>query len=194
MLNKETGELELDPFQDGTLYHDRETGENSSYPTYELRRERSKFSIPKQYLRSGEVLPSSSGHQYRRKPACCVAKVNASYPLASREKMMHLKEEIILGYNKTSYLLLLIPPLFVMPKLAIILILLSEVLLHRWAHAKNDRNRSPDIYYRSPLHIVSIQFCGMCRHERQMDRIVQLQDKRMRQMQNYFRKVTRNIA
>lgn len=94
MLNKETGELELDPFQDGTLYHDRETGENSSYPTYAMRRERSKFSIPKQYLRStAEVLPSSSA--LRRKPQCCVAKVNASYPLASREKMMHLKEVFV---------------------------------------------------------------------------------------------------
>lgn len=190
MLNKETGELELDAFQDGTMYHDRETGESSSYPTYEFRREKSKFTIPKQYLRSGEVLPSSS---HRRKQ-CCVAKVNSSYPLASREKMMHLKEEIILGYNKTSYLLLLIPPLFIMPKLAIVLILLSEVLLHRWAHKKNANNRSPDIYYRSPLHVMSNQFCGVCRHERQMDRIVQLHDKRMKQMQNYLRKVTRNIA
>lgn len=97
MLNKETGELELDPFQDGTLYHDRETGENSSYPTYDVRRERSKFSIPKQYLRStAEVLPSSStAAALRRKPQCCVAKVNASYPLASREKMMHLKEVFV---------------------------------------------------------------------------------------------------
>lgn len=97
MLNKETGELELDPFQDGTLYHDRETGENSSYPTYAMRRERSKFSIPKQYLRNTtEVLPSSlAAAVLRRKQQCCVAKVNASYPLASREKMMHLKEVFV---------------------------------------------------------------------------------------------------
>lgn len=97
MLNMETGELELDPFQDGTLYHDRETGENSSYPTYAMRRERSKFSIPKQYLRNTtEVLPSSlAAAVLRRKQQCCVAKVNASYPLASREKMMHLKEVFV---------------------------------------------------------------------------------------------------
>ena len=68
--------------------------------------------------------------------------------------MMHLKEEIILGYNKTSYLLLLIPPLFIMPKLALMLILLTEVALHRWAHKKNACNTNPETYYRTPLFIV----------------------------------------
>ncbi|XP_055630230.1 uncharacterized protein LOC129771017 [Toxorhynchites rutilus septentrionalis] len=186
MFDKETGELELGAYQDGALYHDRETGESSSYPSFDFRRERSKFYIPKHYLRS------NSGTINRKQ--CCISKVNSSYPLASREKMMHLKEEIILGYNKTSYLLLLIPSLFIVPKLAIILIMLIEAVLHRWAHKKNACNRDPNSYYRTPLHILSSQFCGICRHESQMDRIVQMQCKRMKKMQHYFRKVTRNIA
>nr|XP_019546863.2 uncharacterized protein LOC109417191 isoform X1 [Aedes albopictus] len=186
MFDKETGELELGAFHYDGLYYDRETGESSSQPTYVVRRERSKFTIPKQYLRNYE-----SSHARKQG---CISKVNSSYPLASREKMMHLKEEIILGYNKTSYLLLLIPPLFIMPKLALMLILLTEVALHRWAHKKNACNTNPETYYRTPLHIMTSQFCGICRHERQMDWIVKLQDKRMRQMQNYFRRVTRTIA
>lgn len=90
MFDKETGELELGAaFHDGGLYYDRETGESSSQPTHVVRRERSKFTIPKQYLRSYEQ-QSSNG----RKP-CCISKVNSSYPLASREKMMHLKEVFV---------------------------------------------------------------------------------------------------
>lgn len=88
MFDKETGELELGAFQDGALYHDRETGESSSYPSFDYRRERSKFSIPKQYLRS------NGGGTISRKQ-CCISKVNSSYPLASREKMMHLKEVFV---------------------------------------------------------------------------------------------------
>lgn len=87
MFDKETGELELGAFQDGGLYYDRETGESSDHPTLVLRRERSKFTIPKQYLRSYE--------QSNTRKKCCVSKVNSSYPLASREKMMHLKEVFV---------------------------------------------------------------------------------------------------
>ncbi|XP_055604373.1 uncharacterized protein LOC129752623 [Uranotaenia lowii] len=198
MQDQETGELEFGSFHSGSQFFDKETGESNPHPSaLELRRERAKFYIPKQYLRNGtEESGWNKSYQQHHRPKYqrCVSKLNSSYPLASREKMMHMKEEIILGYNKTSYLLLLIPPLFIFPKLAIILILFTEVALHKWAHRKNARNQNPNIYYRTPLHIVSSQFCGLCRHERQMDRIVRMQDKRMKQMQNYFRRVTRNIA
>lgn len=88
MFDKETGELELGAFHDGGLYYDRETGESSSQPTYVVQRERSKFTIPKQYLRSYEQ--TSNGRKQG-----CISKVNSSYPLASREKMMHLKEVFV---------------------------------------------------------------------------------------------------
>lgn len=87
MFDKETGELELGAFHDGGMYFDRETGESSSQPTHVVRRERSKFTIPKQYLKSCD---QSTGRKQG-----CISKVNSSYPLASREKMMHLKEVFV---------------------------------------------------------------------------------------------------
>ncbi|XP_058831101.1 uncharacterized protein LOC131689807 isoform X2 [Topomyia yanbarensis] len=186
MLDKETGEVDYGQYKEGSLYYDAETGENSSYPTFELRRERAKFSIPKQYLRNNAVTTN-------RKEGC-IYKLDSSYPLASREKVMNLKKETILGYNKTSHLLLLIPSLFIVSRVAAILILSVEAALHIWAHKKNSNNPNPNVYYRSPMHVTSRHFCGICRDQRQMDRIEQLQDKRMKQMQNYFRSVARNIA
>uniref|UniRef100_A0A2M4CAC6 Putative secreted protein n=2 Tax=Anopheles marajoara TaxID=58244 RepID=A0A2M4CAC6_9DIPT len=86
------------------------------------------------------------------------------------------------------------------PKLFALIITLVEVILHMWAHRKNaaaaangDGHR-PDVYYRSPMHVVTRNFCEVCRHERLMGRVGKLQDVRLKQMQNYFRKVTRNIA
>ncbi|XP_055530244.1 uncharacterized protein LOC129721560 isoform X4 [Wyeomyia smithii] len=186
MLDKETGEIIRGYFDDGSLFYDQETGENSYYPTFEYRRERARFLIPKHFLRNN----GTTGHRKNK----CIDKLDSSYPLASREKLMNLQKEVILGYNKTSHLLLLIPSLFIMPKLAAILIFFTEVLLHIWAHKKNNQNRNPNIYYRSPMHITTTHFCGICRDQRTMDRIEQLQGKRMRQMQNYFRNVARNIA
>ncbi|XP_053686193.1 uncharacterized protein LOC128735730 isoform X2 [Sabethes cyaneus] len=186
MLDKETGEINHGSYVDDTLFYDKETGENSDYPPYEFRRDRSKFFIPKHFLRHSAKI------EHRRKK--CLDKLDSSYPLASREKIMNLQKEVILGYNKTSHLLLLIPSLFIMPKLAAILIFLTEIILHIWAHKKNSNNRDPNIYYRSPMHITTTHFCGICRDKRQMDRIEQLQGKRMKQMQNYFRNVARNIA
>lgn len=103
-------------------------------------------------------------------------------------------QEITVGYNSTAHLLFLLPLLFVTPKLFALVISFVEVMLHMWAHRKNSTNGNPDVYYRSPMHVVTRQFCEVCRHERLMGRVGKLQDVRMKQMQNYFRKVTRNIA
>ncbi|XP_058462614.1 uncharacterized protein LOC131437355 [Malaya genurostris] len=187
MQDTETGEENYGQYRNCSLYHDAETGENSYYPTFELRRDRSNFSIPRQYLHNKETV------EVKQKEGC-INKLDYSYPLVSREKVMNLKKETILGYNKTSHLLLLIPSLFIVSKLAAILIIFIEAALHIWAHKKNNSNSNPDIYYRSPMHITTKHFCGICRDQRQMNKIEQLQDKRMKQMQNYVRDLAKNIA
>ncbi|XP_050093305.1 uncharacterized protein LOC126576182 [Anopheles aquasalis] len=202
MLNSETGEMEYESagvYQDRErIYLDKETGEVSSYrPEPDPRQRRSKFLVPKQYLRaqSGIIARKPSSPSAVPSVACAT--------LACKQKMIPMtKEEITVGYNSSAHLIYLLPLLFMTPKLFALIITLVEVILHMWAHRKNaaaaaaasgDSHR-PDVYYRSPMHVVTRNFCEVCRHERLMGRVGKLQDVRLKQMQNYFRKVTRNIA
>ncbi|XP_041787843.1 uncharacterized protein LOC121603210 [Anopheles merus] len=223
MLNLETGEIEygtVGGYDRERIYLDKETGEVSSDPTEQAgsRRRRSKFHIPKQYLRNQCGIIG-------RRPAAPAAPSVSCALMACKQKMIPMMksitlgyallllllpnamdqctpegarapadEEITVGYNSTAHLLFLLPLLFVTPKLFALVISFVEVMLHMWAHRKNSTNGNPDVYYRSPMHVVTRQFCEVCRHERLMGRVGKLQDVRMKQMQNYFRKVTRNIA
>ncbi|XP_035908466.1 uncharacterized protein LOC118510581 [Anopheles stephensi] len=196
MLNLETGEMEygtVGGYDRDRIYLDKETGEVSSDPTEQIgsRRRRTKFHVPKQYLRN------QCGIIARRPPPSSVpaAPSVGCAMMACKQKMIPMmKEEITVGYNSTAHLLFLLPLLCVTPKLFALVISFVEVMLHMWAHRKNSTNGNPDVYYRSPMHVVTRNFCELCRHERLMGRVGKLQDVRMKQMQNYFRKVTRNIA
>ncbi|XP_053672473.1 uncharacterized protein LOC128722816 [Anopheles nili] len=193
MLNHETGEMEygtVGGYDRERIYLDKETGEVSSYPTEPAapQRRRSKFHIPKQYLRN------QSGIIARRQPTPATPSVGCALMACKQKMIPMMKEEITVGYNSTAHLLFLLPVLFMTPKLLAVVITFVEVMLHMWAHRKNTANGNPDVYYRSPMHVVTRNFCELCRHERLMGRVGKLQDVRMKQMQNYFRKVTRNIA
>ncbi|XP_049294080.1 uncharacterized protein LOC125769400 [Anopheles funestus] len=195
MLNLETGEMEygtVGGYDRERIYLDKETGEVSSDPTEPAgsRRRRSKFHVPKQYLRN------QCGIIARRPPPVAAVPSVGCAMMACKQKMIPMmKEEITVGYNGTAaHLLFLLPLLFMTPKLFALVITFVEAILHMWAHRKNSTNGNPDVYYRSPMHVVTRNFCEICRHERLMGRVGKLQDVRMKQMQNYFRKVTRNIA
>ncbi|XP_058065817.1 uncharacterized protein LOC131215441 [Anopheles bellator] len=195
MLNSETGEMEYESggaYRDRErIYLDKETGEVSSYRAEpDARRPRSKFLVPKQYLRN------QCGIVARKPVASAAAPSVACASMACRQKMIPMtKEEVTVGYKCSAHLLYLLPLFFMTPKLFALLISFVEVMLHMWAHRKNGAGgRRQDVYYRSPMHVVTRNFCEVCRHEQLMGRVGKLQDGRMKQMQNYFRKVTRNMA
>lgn len=73
-----------------------------------------------------------------------------------------------MGYNKFSHRLFLLPTLFLFPKLAAIYILVLELFLHFWAHKKNKKNKDPEIFFRSPLHSLTSQFCSICRETKDL--------------------------
>lgn len=109
-----------------------------------------------------------------------------------RMKFHHL-QEIILGCNKTSHRLFLIPSLFIFTRIFAPLILLIEVYLHVWAHRKNSRNTNANIYYRSPLHIITAQFCANCRNHSEMEQVSRLQDKRLQSWRQHIRDMARSM-
>lgn len=104
---------------------------------------------------------------------------------ATKRKMMiffllNSFQEIILGCNKTSHRLFLIPTIFMCFRFYAVAMAFVEIFLHVWAHKKNARNTDENIYYRSPLHIITSQFCASCLHKRQMDKVSKLQEKRQK--------------
>lgn len=101
-------------------------------------------------------------------------------------------QDIILGCNKMSHRLFLIPSLFLCFRLCAPLIGIIEIALHVWAHKKNSKNTDENVYYRSPLHIFTSQFCAVCRNKAQMDQVSRLQEKR-RNWRLHFQNVTRSM-
>lgn len=106
---------------------------------------------------------------------------------------IELLQEIILGCNKTSHRLFLIPTIFFFYRFCGVLIAIIEVCLHVWAHKKNAQNKNVHIYYRSPLHVMTSQFCAVCRNRSEMDRVSKLQVKRQQNWQHHLNHVTKTV-
>uniref|UniRef100_A0A0K8TN03 Putative conserved plasma membrane protein n=1 Tax=Tabanus bromius TaxID=304241 RepID=A0A0K8TN03_TABBR len=165
MQDSETGETD---FVSNEIGYDEETGEPQSNGQH-INFPKRKFNIPKQYLES------ATRRTYKqKKPLSC----KETFTLTDKDKVIHLKEEIILGYNKTSHRMFLLPSLFFFNRFAVIILAVCEIAMHIWAHRKNSRNTNPDIYYRSPVHILTSQFCAICRSEFEKDHINKIQSRR----------------
>uniref|UniRef100_A0A182I4D2 Uncharacterized protein n=1 Tax=Anopheles arabiensis TaxID=7173 RepID=A0A182I4D2_ANOAR len=92
MLNLETGEIEygtVGGYDRERIYLDKETGEVSSDPTEQAgsRRRRSKFHIPKQYLRNQCGIIG-------RRPAAPAAPSVSCALMACKQKMIPMMKEV----------------------------------------------------------------------------------------------------
>lgn len=94
------------------------------------------------------------------------------------KKFHNLKANIIAGSNVISHRLLLIPTLMIFPGLFIIILMVLEIFLHVRCHRKNKRLEDPRLYYRSPFHVVTSTFCGVCRESESASKVGLMQDKR----------------
>lgn len=83
--------------------------------------------------------------------------------------------------------------MYLMTRHVVVLGLLVEFAMHAWAHHKNCDNTNPNIYYRSPLHIFTVQFCASCRRETAMNQVIKMQDQRWRLWQLNLKDVARTI-
>ncbi|XP_050360818.1 uncharacterized protein LOC126780394 [Nymphalis io] len=95
------------------------------------------------------------------------------------KKFQALKENILAGANTTSpRLFLIIPTLMIFPSLVCVILMLLETLLHVRCHKKNKNLKEPNLYYRSPFHVITSTFCGLCRDSDMVSKIGQIQAKR----------------
>jgi len=183
--DSETGEFVLlssDDSCDSSIEYDNETGEFDVTITSLKLRKTANFSIPRNLL-----APQDD-------PKKCCIDPNDTFTLTKKEEVITLQEEIIFGCNKTSHrLFLIVASMFFFARICAVLAVLIELLIHVWAHKKNRCNINPNIYYRSPLHIFTSQFCIVCRHETAMDQVIKLQDQRNKHWRLSLKNVAKNI-
>lgn len=99
--------------------------------------------------------------------------------MARTKKFKTLKANILAGSNQLSYRLLLIPTLVMaFPGLLTVCLSLFEVFIHVQCHKKNKVLKNPQLYYRSPFHVVTSIFCAVCRECDASSKIGHLQDQR----------------
>ncbi|XP_049818800.1 uncharacterized protein LOC109600227 [Aethina tumida] len=69
-------------------------------------------------------------------------------------------------YESITYLL---PTVVLVSPLLIVFLIVLEIVLHTRTHVKNEKlDKNSNIYYQSPLHLISKEFCGKCKSEAQM--------------------------
>ncbi|XP_012279466.1 uncharacterized protein LOC105699213 [Orussus abietinus] len=61
----------------------------------------------------------------------------------------------------------------------LVLLTIFEVVCHVWAHHKNKILKDANVYFRSPFHSISSEFCALCQSENCMNRVEKLQEIRM---------------
>lgn len=75
-----------------------------------------------------------------------------------------------------------------------VLISILEFVIHVWTHKKNKKMRNMNIYYRSPLHDITSEFCSICVDENTKNKITKLQDKRNDKFTKYGIEYVRRIV
>ncbi|XP_023176275.1 uncharacterized protein LOC111603053 isoform X2 [Drosophila hydei] len=181
--NSETGEFEYfytDSARIKQPKYDEETGE-PVYDQMKVRyRKHGNFHVPKRYLRGticdevDKVLANKHHEDWAKhvigskatKSASNEKKTTPGYEREDYIKMDGVSSNIILGYERNnSFLLFLIPTLFSWNLFLCGLLSLLEIGLHMMSHYKNSLTMQKNLYFRSPLHVLSSQFCAICRNE-----------------------------
>jgi hypothetical protein len=175
MLDRETGE----PVQSWSNQHahtmcrtNAETGELERTQSFNIHSERRRpFQVPKKALHNYQ-LKHRTDHNHQMLEL--VNTFNDSNDISVRI------EQKFLNNIHISPVVFLLPTLFLFPFPAwfIVFSILIELCLHMWTHKTNKYSKDSCLRYQSPLHILSSQFCALCRSKRNMQRISQLQDAR----------------
>lgn len=94
-------------------------------------------------------------------------------------------------FRKINPICLFLPAIFYF-RWFLALLMIFEVVLHIWAHHKNKALKNANVYFRSPFHALSSEFCALCQNETCMNRVGKMQQIRMHKFLrqcNYMKKV-----
>lgn len=150
--------------------YDEETGE---IVTYTVDRETGEPRINLHPQRNSENVAQASNKKLSKRPLNLPR--GCGY---DGKKMQSLKEDIMAGSNKVSYRMLLIPTLVIFSGIISILLVILEVYLHVRCHIKSKKLADSSLYYRSPFHVLTSHFCGVCKDNAIAAKVGQMQDAR----------------
>ena len=164
---------------------DRETGETPSRPilnveTGEVEMNRIQ---PRYCTRKCFKLPTNHMKKYKR------VHIQSHY---MTKKVIPANFPI----NSIIALLLLSIILLLAPTLSLPLSLV-ETMLHFWSHKKNkklEQLNQNTVYYESPLHVITSEFCGYCQFENATHTIGRLQDKKNKRFIKDSIEYVRNVV
>ncbi|KAH8345727.1 hypothetical protein KR067_002399, partial [Drosophila pandora] len=194
LQNCETGELEYfytDSARVKKPAYDEETGEPVHDQMKVRYRKHGHFHVPKHYLRGtlcdevDDVLANTVRHGAAAIPEIPKPAPRKATRGYEREDFYHMdgvNSNIILGYKRYEYLLFLVPTLFCYNFVIGATLAVIEIFLHMMSHHKNSLTMQKGLYFRSPLHVLSSQFCAICRTEcdSKYNRIFDMLNKQMR--------------
>ncbi|XP_030371872.1 uncharacterized protein LOC115622145 isoform X2 [Scaptodrosophila lebanonensis] len=201
--NTETGELEYfyaepqDTARIKQLQYDEETGEPVHGQVKVRYRKHGHFHVPKHYLQGTlcDQVDNVLTNRYQRDLDITVThgsnlkraenskpKAKPGYEREDYIQMDCVSSNIILGYERNHCLLFLIPTLFCHNLFLAILMALLEIGLHMLSHYKNGLTMHKNLHFRSPMHVLTSQFCAICRTETdsQFNRIFDILNEQMR--------------
>ncbi|KAJ0183969.1 hypothetical protein K1T71_000392 [Dendrolimus kikuchii] len=159
------------------FYCDDETGEVITYSVnFETGEPKVESSPPILHIQD-HPLKTFSRPKYMKFPRGYMSKT---------KKFKSLKANILAGSNRLSHRMIMIPAMMIFPSLVCIILMVLELYLHIHCHKKNKKLKDPNLYYRSPFHVLTSTFCGVCRENDSASKISQLQDQR-RHRYDYFR-------
>lgn len=176
---------------------DEETGESLVQPLYEY--EARRYGKPVNNVETGEpeVNVESGTVKSRRVPFQIPKEVKQS--LSKKEKLMKKSKGLMdvepvpvgASFGQINPICLFLPAIIYF-RWFLMLLMLFEVALHVWAHHKNKALKNASVYFRSPFHAISAEFCALCQNETCMNRVGKMQQMRMHKFLrqcNYMKRV-----
>jgi len=184
MLDHETGEPVQIQHAQTTCRTNAETGEMEQTPSSNIHSERRRhFQVPKKALHIYHQLKHrTDDNDQMLELVNILSDSNANceyYHLVSTE------QKFLNDTCKLSPVIFLLPILFLFPFPAWLTVfsIIIELCLHMWTHKTNKYYKGSHLRYRSPLHVLTSQFCALCKSKRNM-KIGRLQDARALKVYN----------
>ncbi|XP_036151250.1 uncharacterized protein LOC105831841 isoform X2 [Monomorium pharaonis] len=176
------------------VYVDRETGEDLIHSLYDCDICRSIESATVNDAETGEPEINLADHATI---GCHLRRVPFQIPKEVKEKTLKKRylelEPVPTGasFGQINPVCLFLPAIIYF-RWFLALLMLLEVILHMWAHHKNKTLKNANVYFRSPFHDISAEFCALCQNETCMNRVGKMHQVRMHKFLrqcNYMKRV-----
>ncbi|XP_011636133.1 uncharacterized protein LOC105426549 [Pogonomyrmex barbatus] len=177
------------------IYIDEETGEDLIYPFYDYDICHSTDSTMINDAETGEPEVHLVNHTtvmgHLRKVPFQIPKEVKEKTLKKRYQMELEPVPAGASFGQINPVCLFLPAIIYF-RWFLALLMIFEVILHVWAHHKNKTLKNTNVYFRSPFHDISAEFCALCQNETCMNRVGKMHQIRMHKFLrqcNYMKRV-----